>query len=168
MDTISTKNYNIGVRDHRSHSKLEIFIDYNNTIDNLLTNWFNDNNIYSFKWKCKAWNWLSKKRNKLFISRIKKILNLDSSIKVRFSQYAGCSMCPCSPGFLARGPHGTIRSVKIDNEPYNRIWINMDTENETNTFREHIKVADKMLGKELLEHGATTDFDMINTMTKLV
>lgn len=33
--------------------------------------------------------------------------------KLRWSQHAGCSMCPCSPGFIAEGMHRTSIWITI-------------------------------------------------------
>ena len=41
-------------------------------------------------------------------------LGLPRDTKVRWSQHAGCSMCPCSPGFIIdSGPAGVSVSVTI-------------------------------------------------------
>jgi len=42
-----------------------------------------------------------------------KQLGWDSSVKARWSQYAGCS-CPCSPGFVLSGVYGV--DIHVDAE----------------------------------------------------
>ena len=41
----------------------------------------------------------------------------DKKLKVRFDRHAGCSMCPCSPGYVV-----TCQEASRDDSPYD-LWI---------------------------------------------
>lgn len=48
------------------------------------------------------------------------MLDLLGGMKLSFSKYAGCSMCPCSPGFIAELP---IKRIAETNQSITDIWI---------------------------------------------
>ena len=51
---------------------------------------------------------------KQVIPTVLKAMGLPEDTKVRWSQYAGCSMCPCSPGFIIDSERGTEVFVNVE------------------------------------------------------
>ena len=144
MDKITTKNAEYRAR------KAVVYVE-KTAIDELLGKWFMEHNIYSFKWKCNTWTWLSKKRNTVISERINKLLKVDQNCKVVWSAYAGCS-CSCSPGFLIKRGGRNERRILIDNQAYSSIWVDINTDDVINSFKNYITVAEKKLAKEKLKH----------------
>jgi len=62
-----------------------------------------ESGVYYASWKSPAWSKISAKATRLTSAALRKKLELSSNVSVSFSRYAGCSMCPCSPGFVIRG-----------------------------------------------------------------
>ena len=140
MNKITSTSYSV--------DKRKVFVGVNNTyIDKIINEWY-DNNIYSLKFKCKTWSWLISHRNKVIAAHIHDLLNLDETKKVKFSYYAGCR-CGCSPGFLIKEGNRNVRDVKVNNEIYNNVWVEIPTEQYTDKFKELIKRADNKLEAEL-------------------
>jgi len=75
-----------------------VFVTSNAT--EFIDNWFNENEIWKLSVKSKAWAKLTRACNKLNINAMRTVFGDDCNIV--FSHYAGCSMCPCSPGFRVR------------------------------------------------------------------
>ena len=59
--------------------------------------------VYTASWKSAAWSKISAKATRLTSAALREKLELSENVSVTFSRYAGCSMCPCSPGFIIRG-----------------------------------------------------------------
>lgn len=59
--------------------------------------------VYTAAWKSEAWKKMTAVTSKLTSAALREKLELSKNVSVTFSAYAGCSMCPCSPGFVIRG-----------------------------------------------------------------
>ena len=88
-------------------------------VTDIVDDWFHENKVWDLDFKCKTWNKLKNAANKLNIAAIRTVVGFNCDIT--FSTYAGCSMCPCSPGFRVRNYTGDHRtncdvwmSVEVD------------------------------------------------------
>jgi hypothetical protein len=75
---------------------------------------------WDLDFKCKAWSKLKNAANKLNIAAIRSIVGFNCDIT--FSTYAGCSTCPCSPGFRVRKCVGGNHRVNCD------VWMNIEVD----------------------------------------
>lgn len=91
----------IGCKDrsrNARHNKSVVFVTSEGS--NLLDEWFLKNEINFLDYKCKTWDWLCKKLNKIIFAEILKYFKLtEDDVSGYFSAYAGCT-CPCSKGFV--------------------------------------------------------------------
>lgn len=58
--------------------------------------------IFQARFKSKAWSKFTQAATRLTAKTLREKLDLSNNISITFSIYAGCSMCPCSPGFVIR------------------------------------------------------------------
>ena len=58
--------------------------------------------IFLARFKSKAWSKFTQAATRLTAKTLREKLDLSNNISITFSIYAGCSMCPCSPGFVIR------------------------------------------------------------------
>jgi len=58
--------------------------------------------VYAANWKSAAWSKFGAKATRLTSAALREKFELSNNVAVTFSRYAGCSMCPCSPGFIIR------------------------------------------------------------------
>ena len=54
-------------------------------------------NLLSDRW---SHDWRDYRKH--LLPKIRKKFNIPADVKISWSQYAGCSMCPCSPGFIVQ------------------------------------------------------------------
>lgn len=98
-----------------------LFVESNATT--LVDKFFNDNKIYELRFKCKTWGKVMRMATKLNIAAMRKFFK-DEPCDISFSHYAGCSMCPCSPGYRVR---------KAFAEPFrqyanNHVWAKIEVD----------------------------------------
>ncbi len=58
--------------------------------------------IFQVRFKSKAWTKFTQAATRLTAKTLREKLDLSNNISIAFSVHAGCSMCPCSPGFVIR------------------------------------------------------------------
>ena len=65
------------------------------------------------------------------LRELKEAIALTLGFPVRFSKNAGCSMCPCSPGFIATGPRVHRNSAEgISDSYYTHYYMDITQEEE--------------------------------------
>ena len=118
--TITSKNVR-SYSERRIINGFNIFVKSNAT--DLVDAWFNKNEIWALKFKCKTWNKLKAMATKLNIAAMRAFFK-NESCEISFSHYAGCSMCPCSPGYKVRKASAPVFS-EYENKS---VWadINVD------------------------------------------
>lgn len=108
-------------------------------VSNLIDDWFHENEVWSLDFKCKAWNKLKNAANKLNIAAIRSVVGFNCDIT--YSVYAGCSSCPCSPGFRIRKCIGGSAHINRD--------VYMDIEVDTSEIEAMLPKYTEMLKKEI-------------------
>ena len=73
----------------------------NNSPDKIVDTWFDDWKINELSKKSEAWAKAKRLSNKYVYKAIKSKIPCKSVV---YSVYAGCSMCPCSPGYRINQP----------------------------------------------------------------
>ena len=58
--------------------------------------------IFQASFKSKAWSKFTQAATRLTAKTLREKLDLSNNVSIAFSVYAGCTMCPCSPGFVIR------------------------------------------------------------------
>jgi hypothetical protein len=116
---------------------------------NKATEWFNKHEVWGIDWKCKTWSRLQGAGTKLTIASLREIFGPDADIK--FSMYAGCSMCPCSPGYRVKNLTGDL--VKKYGNQY--LWVKV-TE-DTTAFEASFPKYDEKLKAEKETHKDDRD-----------
>lgn len=111
-------------------------------VTDIVDDWFHENNVWDLDFKCKAWNKLKNAANKLNIAAIRSVVGFNCDIT--FSTYAGCSTCPCSPGFRVRKCVGGNHRVNCD------VW--MDIEVDASELVAMLPKYTEMLKKEIEAH----------------
>ena len=92
--------------------------------DRIVDQWFYDQNICGLTKKSEAWSKAKRLSNKYVYKAIKSKIPCKSVV---YSSYAGCSMCPCSPGYRINQPEDPeLVGTDIDME----IILNDDERNE--------------------------------------
>lgn len=83
-------------------------------------------------------------------------LGLAADTKVRWSQHAGCSMCPCSPGFVIQTPYPVVRCDAQGNlcDPGDGfpadVWVKIYGEEHDVTDEDRARVASQVMNCELV------------------
>lgn len=108
-------------------------------VNDIVDAWFSENKIWELEFKCKAWTKLKNAANKLNIAAIRTVYGFNCDIT--YSQYAGCSSCPCSPGFRVRKFTGGHRRVNCD------VWMNIQA--DASALVEMLTKCSEMLKKEI-------------------
>ncbi len=142
---------------HYSSKDRRVYIGINTTtIDKLMEKWYDDNEIYSLQFKSRAWSKITRFRNKVLIKLIRDtlqpILGLDDTYRIVFSIYAGCTRCPCSPGFLLKRNtryRSNISDVVIHGTTCNNIWMDIDTSSYDEQMEQIIQQANNLHKTEL-------------------
>jgi hypothetical protein len=91
--------------DIRSSLRFNVFTDGDKPRD-IMTEWFDKNNIGSLKFKCRAWNSVARAGTKISEAQIAPVIAKEFGLRLedftlKFSVYAGCS-CGCSPGYVGK------------------------------------------------------------------
>lgn len=95
------------LRDNRWNGRAKSTILYlesssdNNSPDKIVDKWFSDWKINELSKKSEAWAKAKRLSNKYVYKAIKSKIPCKSVV---YSVYAGCSMCPCSPGYRINNP----------------------------------------------------------------
>ena len=108
-------------------------------VSDLVDSWFRENKIWGLQFKCKTWNKVKKAANKLNIAAIRTQFGFNCDIT--YSEYAGCSSCPCSPGFRVRKFVGGHRRVNCD------VWMSIQA--DVSELVEMLPKYSEMLKKEI-------------------
>lgn len=92
--------------DLRSMSRFNVFTD-NDVPRDETSVFFDENKIGGLKFKCKAWNAVGREGTKISVEQLVPVIAAKFDLKPEdftlvFSVYAGCSMCPCSPGYVGK------------------------------------------------------------------
>jgi hypothetical protein len=112
-------------------------------VSSIVDDWFHENKVWDIDFKCKTWTKLKTAANKLNIAAIRSVVDCDCDIT--FSVYAGCSSCPCSPGFRVRKCVGG--NVRLNSD----VW--MDIEVDASTVVAMLPKYTEMLQKEIELHN---------------
>lgn len=107
--------------------------------------WFNRHDVGGIRWKCKTWGRVSGAGNKLTIKALREIFGADADIK--FSMYAGCSMCPCSPGYRVRNLTGDL----VKEYGNKALWV--EVSEDTTAFEASFPKFDEALKAEKATHN---------------
>ena len=111
----------------------------NSNVTSIIDDWFHENEVWDLDFKCKAWNKLKNAANKLNIAAMRSVFGFNCDIT--YSVYAGCSSCPCSPGFRVRKCVGGNHRVNCD------VW--MDIEVDASEIVAMLPKYTEMLKKEI-------------------
>lgn len=130
------------------YSRKKVAVFRNSALTDIIDEWFCRNGVYGLQFKCKAWNKLRNKVMKIEREAIKSFFSVDQRVKsVGFSVHAGCSMCPCSPGYIVKFDDGS--SMKW----HENYWLDLITKSgEVNSILEACREADKQLEQEIKEN----------------
>jgi hypothetical protein len=76
--------------------------------------------IYFFRAETLSANWARRfispsREYRKFLPEVFDKLGLPADTVAKWNRYAGCSMCPCSPGFIVEGHYGKFVGVTIAN-----------------------------------------------------
>jgi len=72
--------------------------------------------VFVARFKSAAWSKFTQAASRLTIKALRDKLDLSKNVSVTFSHYAGCSMCPCSPGFVIRAKNNEGAKELCDKE----------------------------------------------------
>lgn len=87
---------------------------------------------------------------KFILPRVLRAAGISSDVRVRWSRKAGCSMCPCSPGFIVVGERlGRDIYVEYELEPTEAMYARMEEEDRKDRQEMHEQDA-----LEYVEEGA--------------
>lgn len=109
--TIKSKSWD------RKHKTMKVYVE-NTRLHNLIDSWFTENNVNRLRVKSKAWGMLTRAANKIIKAKLVEEFDLVPA-HTQFSHYCGCSMCPCSPGFVCR-------NVKHHTQIGLEVWVEME------------------------------------------
>lgn len=137
MKAIITSTRNRAYPDRYIPNGFNVYVKSN--ASSLIDDWFHENEVWDLDFKCKAWSKLKKAANKLNIAAIRTVVGFNCDIT--YSVYAGCSSCPCSPGFRVRKCTGG--NVRVNND----VW--MDIEVDTSELVAMLSKYTEMLKKEI-------------------
>jgi len=107
MSTIITTTQIDQIRDNDHRRSADRFIVYReSSAAQVADKFFDDHEIFSLKFKCKAWNKVCRTAEAADISAIvpalcERFKLTPADMEIRFSRTAGCK-CGCSPGFVGK------------------------------------------------------------------
>jgi len=115
-----------------------IFVDSN--INDLIDDWFRENEIHKLDFKCKTWSSLKRKATSMILPELRKISGVEGA---KYSHKAGCQ-CGCSPGYIVTGKEWNYKSS----------WVGIHFEdNELQSVKEFMNSeAKNILTKEINEN----------------
>lgn len=112
-------------------------------LSDVIDAFFNDNKIYSLRFKCKTWTKLKNFVSKIESKHIHSVLELDETATVKYSHKAGCS-CGCSPGFRIRNASSRKDYMNHD------VWSTISF--DTSEFEKVLPKFKEMLETEIKSH----------------
>lgn len=139
MKATVTNNRIRNYREKNIYRGFNVFVESNAT--KIADDWFTENEIYNLDFKCKAWNKLKNAVNKLNIAAIRTVVGFNCD--VTYSVYAGCSMCPCSPGFRVRKCTDDTAQQFFNHD----VWMNIEV--DASKIIESLPKYTEMLKKEI-------------------
>lgn len=121
--------------------KARVFVYSNAT--KIADDWFNENEVWSLKFKSKTWQKMGRLLHKINRPVIAEQLKCDVK-DVKYSVYCGCS-CPCSPGYNAFNVDYSLCGKGV--------WMDIEASKEDlKPLTDYIKLADLELQVEIAEN----------------
>lgn len=113
-------------------------------LDELVDGWFTENRIFELQFKCKTWDSIVRRANRIINAAV--IANIEEADSCSYSRKAGCS-CGCSPGYIITGNNFDFTDISCQIE---------FTDEEMQPVVDFIKGAPELLKKEMLEQLAAS------------
>lgn len=120
-----------------------VFVKSNATT--LIDEFFNEHKIWALDFKSKTWSKLMNAATKLNVSAMREVFGSEPDIK--WSAYAGCSVCPCSPGYRVR------KAFNEESRQYANHDIWADVNVDVRKLKDKLPVFYEMLQNEIQAHA---------------
>jgi hypothetical protein len=127
------------------HSGFNVFPDSN--ASKMIDEFFSKHKIYTLDFKSKTWAKMVRLATKLNVEAMRTVFGKECEIT--YSIYAGCSMCPCSPGYRVRKSFGEANRKYINHDIWGKIVV------DTSPISAKLKDFEKALKAEIKAHKET-------------
>ena len=145
INTVRPRSY----RERSISDGFNLFVE-NHAGSDLVDEFFNRNNIVSLKFKSKTWSKLKSMCDREVYKAIRNYFN-EPKLKVSFSDYVGCSMCPCSPGYRIRGVRSFSKETPFDGMWNTNVWATVH-DLDLSKIKAALPKFQKMLEEEIKSH----------------